>query len=329
MIRDFIEILKGHNYWQESRWNATDKIYDFETGSRIEFFSADQSEKLRGARRDRLFINECNNIPFNAFEELEVRTKEFVYLDFNPTNEFWVFTDILGKRNDYEYITLTYKDNEALDQEIIKSIEQRKDNLNWWKVYGLGELGMIESRIYKDWQIIDDIPHEARLERRGMDFGYSNDPTAIVDIYKFNNGFILDEIVFQKGLSNKQIADILLNQPGVLTIADSAEPKSIDEIKGYGINIIGAVKGKDSVNQGIQFTQDQKISITKRSLNAIKEYRNYLWMTDSSGKIINTPDAGFNHCMDAIRYGLDSYKSQEDIVYEQSGGLKPFIPGIG
>lgn len=172
----------------------------------------------------------------------------------------------------------------------------------------LGEPYSLERKIYKDWQTVDDIPHEARLERYGLDFGYSNDPTAIIAIYRYNGGFILDEITFQKGLSNKQIADILINQPKALVIADSAEPKSIDELKLYGVNVLGALKGRDSVNQGIQYVQDQRISVTKRSINTLKEYRNYLWKTDKDGKIINTPDAGFDHAMDAIRYGLDSYR---------------------
>lgn len=283
-------------------------IYTFETGSQIEFFSSDNGDKLRGARRDRLFINEANNVTKDAFDQLEVRTKEFIYLDWNPTNEFWFYTDVLGKRDDIDFITLTYKDNEALSPEIVGAIEQRKNNKSWWQVYGLGQLGEVEGKIYKDWAIIDEIPHEARLERYGMDFGYSNDPTAIVAIYRYNGGFILNETTFQKGLSNKQIADILLNVAPALVVADSAEPKSIDEIRGYGVNIIPCTKGSGSVNQGIQFVQDQRISVTKQSVNIIKEYRNFLWQTDKNGKVINVPDVGFDHSMDAIRYGLDSYQ---------------------
>ncbi len=171
----------------------------------------------------------------------------------------------------------------------------------------LGEPYNMERKIYKDWQIIDEIPHEARLERYGLDFGYSNDPTAIVAIYKYNGGFIFDEICYQKGLSNKQIADILNNSPKALVVADSAEPKSIDELKLYGVNVLPSLKGQGSVNKGIQFIQDQRISITKRSVNGLKEYRNYLWKVDKEGRIINTPEDIFNHFMDAIRYGLDSY----------------------
>lgn len=305
-IRDFKKIMKTQGYWNRARWNETDKIYTFETGSQMEFFGADDDLKLRGGRRDRGFINEANNISLNAFDEFEVRTREFVFLDWNPTNEFWFYTEILPNRTDVELIILTYKDNEALDVATRDSIEQRKNRKGWWKVYGEGQLGEVEGKIYRDWKIIDEIPHEARLIRYGLDFGYTNDPTAIVAIYLYNNAYIFDEICYQKGLSNKQIADILLNNDKAIVVADSAEPKSIDEIYSYGITIQGAVKGKDSVNYGIQIVQEQKCSMTKRSVNIIREYRNYLWDTDKNGKILNIPEQGFDHSLDAIRYGFST-----------------------
>lgn len=308
-MRDFRNIMQEHGYWRDERWNATDSIYTFETKSKVEFFSADQPDKLRGARRDRCFINEANNVSLDTFDQLEVRTKEFVFIDWNPTNEFWFYTDVKGTRDDVDHITLTYRDNEALSPEIISSIEARKGRKGWWQVYGLGQLGEVEGKIYKGWNIIDDIPFEARLERRGIDFGYSNDPTAIVDVYYYNGGYIIDEVEYAKGLSNKQIADILkASENSVLAIADSAEPKSIDEIRLYGVSILPAKKGPGSVNQGIQYVQDQRVSVTKRSLNVIREYRNYLWDTDKDGRIINVPEGGFDHTMDAVRYALASIK---------------------
>lgn len=317
-MRDFKNIMQGHHYWKDSCWNATDSIYTFETGSQIEFFSTDNGDKLRGARRDRLFINEANNVTFEAFEQLEVRTKEFVFLDWNPSNEFWFYEEVLGKRDDVEHIILTYKDNEALDHNIVAALEQRKSRVNWWKVYGEGQLGEVEGKIYRDWNIVDDIPHEARLERYGLDFGYSNDPTALVALYYYNGGYILDELTFQKGLSNKQIADLIANQPKkALTIADSAEPKSIDEIRSYGVSIQPTNKGKDSVVHGIQVVQDQQISVTKRSVNIIKEYRNYLWETDKDGRILNEPEHTWSHSMDAIRYAITSLvpiKRRQEII---------------
>lgn len=318
-MRDFKNIMIEHKYWIDNQWNATDSTYTFETGSKIEFFSADQPDKLRGARRDRAFINEANNISLDAFDQIEVRTKEFIFLDWNPTNEFWFYTDVLGKREDVEHITLTYKDNEALSQEIVQAIESRRGRVGWWKVYGEGQLGDVETKIYRDWAIIDEIPHEARLERYGLDFGYSGDPCAIVAVYKYNGGYIFDEILYQKGYSNKLIADVLNNQEKkALTVADSAEPKSIDELALYGINIMAANKGADSIRYGINLVQDQRISVTKRSLNIIREYRNYLWKTDKNGKIVpGVPEGGFDHTMDALRYammslGIDSGLSELD-----------------
>ena len=305
-IRDFKNIMQAHGYWKDALWNATDSIYTFETGSQIEFFSTDNGDKLRGARRDRLFINEANNVTFDAFEQLEVRTKEFIICDWNPTNEFWAYTE-LNQRNDTEWLTLTYKDNEALEKTIVESIEQRKSREGWWKVYGLGQLGEVEGKIFTGWQIIEQIPHEARLERYGLDFGYTNDPSALVAVYYYNGGYILDEIVFQKGLSNKQIADTLMNLPKkALVIADSAEPKSIDEIRSYGVNIQPCEKGPGSVSQRIQTAQAEQVSLTKRSVNVIKEYRNYLFVADKNGRITNEPEHLWSHSMDAFMYALSS-----------------------
>ena len=307
-MRDFLAIMQQHGYYQEDKWNRSDFTYNFETGSKIEFFSADQPAKVRGPRRDRLFINEANNIPFETFEQLEIRTNDFVYMDWNPTNEFWFYTDVKGNRSDIDHIILNYKDNEALNPAIIASIEQRKNRKGWWQVYGLGQLGEVEGKIYKDWQIIDEVPHEARLEKFGLDFGYTTDPTAIVAVYRLNQGLILDEVLYQKGLSNKQIADMLSNQDKAVVIADSAEPKSINEIHSFGIPIIPCKKGKDSVRNGIALVQDQRISVTKRSVNIIHEYRNYLWLADKNGKLVspNEPEKGFDHTMDAIRYAINA-----------------------
>jgi phage terminase large subunit len=308
-MRDFLNIMQQHSYYKDAMWNKTDSIYTFETGSRIEFFSVDSPDRVRGPRRDILFMNEANNCPLEAFNQLEVRTKKETWLDWNPTNEFWFYTDVLPTReDDIDFITITYKDNEALDPEIVRSIEARKVNKQWWQVYGLGQLGEVEGKIYRGWTIIDAIPHEARLVRRGMDFGYSNDPTALIDIYYYNGGYIVDERLYRKGLTNKQIADFInnLEEAQTLVIADSAEPKSIAELGMFGVNVLPADKGQGSVNRGIQHVQEQRISITKRSLNTIKEYRNYMWKRDKDDNILNVPEDMFNHSMDAIRYGMES-----------------------
>jgi len=306
VIRDFKNILQSHGYWKESNWNETDKVYTFETGSQIEFFSTDNGDKLRDARRQRLFVNEANNVELEAFEQLEVRTEEFVIIDYNPTIEFLAHTELINKRDDVDFIVLTYKDNEALSKNIVEAIEKRKEKKKWWKVYGEGLIGEVESRIYTGWAIIDDIPHEARLERYGLDFGYSNDPTAIVALYRYNGGFIVDEVMYLKGKSNRQIADVFLNLSQTLVIADSAEPKSIDELKSYGIEVMPANKGPGSINHGIQIVQDQRMSVTKNSVNLIREYRNYVWAMDKNGRIINEPERGDDHLMDALRYAMES-----------------------
>lgn len=305
-LRDFKNIMQDHKYWKDSNWNGTDMIYTFETGSQLEFFSTDNGDKLRGARRDRCFMNEANNCTLDAFDQLEVRTKEFIILDWNPTNEFWVYTDIIPFREDHELIIITYKDNEGLSQEIIDSIEARRNRTNWWKVYGEGQLGEVDGKIYKDWIELDEIPHEARRIGRGLDFGYSNDPSACTDIYEYNGGYILDEYFYRKGMSNKEIAD-LLKVDDIFTVADSAEPKSIDEIKMHGVTIVPSEKGQGSVNQGIALLQDQRVWVTKRSLNVWREYRNYLWERDRDGKILNKAEHGFNHALDGIRYFLQRH----------------------
>jgi phage terminase large subunit len=307
-LKDFLLIMKGLNIFEDKRWNSTNFVYNFPNGSKIEFFSVDQADKVRGARRDRLFINEANNVTFDAFEQLEVRTKEFIFIDYNPTIEFWVMTE-LEQRNDVEKIILTYKDNEALSPEIIASIEQRKNRKGWWKVYGEGQLGEIEGLIYKDWRVIDEIPHEARLERRWLDFGYTNDPSAIGEVYYYNGGWILNELLYRNGMSNKQLADFLnaLDKPQTTIVADSAEPKSIDEIRSYGLVVVPCQKGKDSVVAGIQLVQDQPISVTRNSYNILKEQRNYMWWVDKNGKTLNQEDPGCaNHHMSGIRYALET-----------------------
>lgn len=336
-IKDFTAIMTDRGYWRDALWNKTMRTYTFETGTVLKFKSVDKLGKAHGPRRHGLFLNEANNIPYEIYDQLEVRTSEVVWLDWNPSTEFWYYTEVKD-RVDHDFITLTYLDAlEALPKEIVESIESKKDRKNWWQVYGLGQLGEAEGKIYRDWRIIDEIPHEARLERRGLDFGYSVDPTVLIDVYYLNGGFILDERLYQKGLSNRSIADFILNLDGpqTLVVADSAEPKSIDELKEYGVNVIGATKGQGSVFQGIQFVQDQRISVTKRSLKTIKAYRNYLFRKDKVGKVMNEPDDAvheWSNPMDAIRYALSSWRKEEpESAYNeaaskfvQGGSDKPF-----
>lgn len=305
-IRDFLKIMDLTGMYRDSQFNKTSPTYKFSNGSFIEFFSADMPDKLRGARRDVLFINECNNVTFEAYQQLAIRTRNFIYLDFNPTNEFWVDTE-LQSDPDAEMITLTYRDNEALEPSIVKEIEKARDKskistfwANWWNVYGLGLQGVIDGIVYPDWKIIDAIPPESRLLGIGLDFGFTNDPTAAMELYKYNDEYIFNEILYKKGLHNNEIFNLLKGKG--LILADSAEPKTISELQRYGLNILGAEKGQGSVMYGVQLLQSHKIKITKSSTNAIREIRNYSFDKDRQGNNINKPIDAFNHCLDACRY---------------------------
>jgi phage terminase large subunit len=303
-VKDFLKIMDWTGNFNHNNFNKSNLTYKFSNGSYIEFFSADMPDKLRGARRDVLFINECNNVSFESYQQLSIRTKNFIYLDYNPTNEFWVHTELL---DDADFIILTYKDNEALDPAIIKEIEKARDKAktsmywhNWWRVYGLGELGMLEGVVFNNWKTIDTIPNEAKLIGYGLDFGFTNDPTAIIEIYNYNGQRIVNEIVYQTGLVNNEISKKL--QKNVIAYADSSEPKSIEEIRRTGQLIKGVTKGQDSVNFGIQIMQSQSYLVTSQSTNLIKELRAYCWDRDKTGKQMNKPIDNFNHTIDALRY---------------------------
>ena len=307
-IKDFQKIMILCDLYKDSQFNKSDLKYRFKNGSYIEFFSVDQPDKLRGARRDILFVNECNNIDFESYQQLSVRTKKFIYLDYNPTNEFWVHTELMNDI-DTDFVVLTYKDNEALDVAIVKEIEKAREKAktssyweNWWKVYGLGQLGSLEGVIFNNWQIIDNIPTEATLLGFGLDFGFSNDPSSLIAVFQWNDKIICDERIYATGLLNTDIIR-LMNQDKRLPIwADSAEPKSIEEIRRSGFNIKSVEKGKDSIVYGISVLQDKDILVTKSSVNLIKELRSYSWDTDKSGKKLNKPIDDFNHAIDALRY---------------------------
>ena len=306
-IREFKNILITHQRWNDTRWNESKHIYTFETGSAIQFQSYDKMGKAHGPRRDVLFINECNWLPWDVVDQLIVRTREVVWLDWNPVTEFWYYTELQGKRNDIDFLKLTYLDNEGLSDSELKEIESRRNNSRWWRVYGEGELGEAEGRIFTGWQIIDEIPHEARLEGYGLDFGYDPDPAVIVAVYYYNGGYILDELLYARQIDNPTLAKMFKNLPQGLVIADSAEPKSIKEISSFGINIIGAEKGNESVRYGVKTLQAQRISVTQRSINLLKEYRNFYQATDrkTNLQIIGQYD-GIRHALDAARYKLCS-----------------------
>jgi phage terminase large subunit len=308
-IKDFLKLMMWTNRMNETNWNKTLLTYTFANGSYIEFFSADQENKIRGARRDVLYINECNNLHFETYHQLSIRTNKEIWLDYNPSAEFWAHTELMNEP-DSDFIIITYKDNEALNEAIINEIEKAKEKgktsnywENWYKVYGLGQLGSVQGTIFSNWQQIDTIPNDARLLGIGLDFGYSVDPTACIGIYKYNDSFILHELIYQKELSNKNIFDLIKSEP-TMVICDSAEPKSIAELQSYGLKCMGALKGKDSILHGIQLIQQQNLLVTKHSTNLIKELRSYVWATDRNNKPTGEPIEIHNHLMDAMRYGF-------------------------
>ena len=305
-LKDFLRIMKDTGRYFEDRFNKSLLKYEFANGSFIEFFSADDSSKLRGARRDVLYINECNNITFESYNELAIRTKKAVYLDFNPANEFWVHTE-LKDEPDSDFLILTYKDNEALDKSIVEQIEKNKAKAetssywrNWWLVYGEGQIGSLEGVVFSNWKTIDTLPKEARLIGIGLDFGYTNDPTSIIEVYTYNGQRIVNELCYRTGMLNSDIAKIL--PKNVPVYADSAEPKSIEEIRRHGIQIKGVTKGNDSIKYGIDVMQRQDYLVTSTSTNLIKELRSYTWDKDKQGTTLNKPIDYYNHGIDALRY---------------------------
>ena len=310
-LKDFLGILKGLNRYKDNQFNKSTLKYIFTNGSYIEFFSTDQPDKLRGARRTDLYINECNNVPFDAYTQLAVRTSGNIWLDYNPSNLFWVDKELIGKE-DTDYITLTYKDNDALPESIVKEIEKAREKAktstywaNWWRVYGLGETGSLEGVCIPDWKEIDTIPEESRLLAYGMDFGYSVDPTTLIALYKWNDAYIYDEVLYKKGMLNRDISRFL-SQLDIKEniVADSAEPKSIAELQGYGHSVYGVSKGRDSVVYGLNLINQNEIYVTARSKNLKRELAGYVWAKDKEGNQLQKPSGEHPDCIDAARYVL-------------------------
>lgn len=311
VIRDFEEEIDKHNYRGSISINKTKKTYQH--GERIvEFLGADDEQKLRGTKRNILYCNEANELAFNnEFFQLLIRTEDKVFIDFNPDDEnIWINTELEQKRmfdkGDVEVIVSTYKDNTFLNQSLIEEIEYMKGNdPEFWNIYGLGLYGKISGLIYPEPTIISEMPKEATLIGYGMDFGFTNDPTTVIKVCKQNGELFFEELIYDTRLTNQMIA-IRLRELQVDTraiiIADSAEPKSIEEIYNERFNIKPALKGKDSINNGIDILKRYKWNITANSVNLIKERRSYRWATDKDNHNINIPVDRNNHALDAIRY---------------------------
>ena len=324
-MKDFKKIMFETGRWFEDRWNATDFKYTFANGSQIEFFSADNDAKLRGARRDWLYMNESNNMTFHAYTELASRTKKGVYLDWNPTNPFW-FHDELINDSDVDFLIINYTDNEACPESALNFILKAKEKAekgssfwtNWFRVYGLGEIGSLDGVVFNNWQQCDSIPKEAEFIAYGIDWGFTNDPTALIEAYRHDGIIYVNELLYQTKLTNSEIV-MRLKQYGVHSgqciVADSAEPKSIQEISNAGFYMEAARKGPDSIKASIDRLQQHDLRVTKNSLNLVKELRQYRWAKDREGRSLNAPEDIMNHAIDALRYiGLNKLSQ-----YENSG----------
>ena len=312
-IRDFEKILQDEGIISgalrdDPRWNATDHFFQFAQGTIIEFFSADSPGKVHGPSRDILFINEGQNIRWETANQLMIRTREFVIVDYNPTHEFWAHTELATDPR-FKQIISTYKDNRFLTPAQVEDIERGKKNANWWRVYGLGLTGQLEGVIYQ-FEQIDRMPDNAGLVRiGGLDYGFTNSKTAGVDILADvrRKRLYLDEMFYGGGMHNFDIIAALnahgFPKKGPRLYADCAEPKANSEIKLAGFNVWPSDKGKEITYQ-ISFIQGWEIYVTKTSTNIIHEFRNYLWDTDRDGNRLNHPIKEFDHAMDAFRYGV-------------------------
>ena len=310
VIRISKDLLKRVGLFSESEFNISSGRYSFANGSIIEFFSADRIEKALGARRDWLFGNEINSLKFDVWDEL-ARRSENIIGDFNPTSQFWL-EKFLNFYGDHELIKTNYLDNPFLPETERERIVKRAGmDDNFRRIHIDCEYGIFEGLIFTDWQQVDEFP-EGLKELYGLDFGYTNDPSALIKIGTKESRLYVDEVFYEHGLTNQAIRNKLWAlKPGhTEIIADSSEPKSIDEIfnnklDGLGtFNIKPAIKGPDSILFGINRIKEFKLFVTKRSINLIRELRNYSWSADKNGNLLNKPIDEHNHSIDAIRYAI-------------------------
>lgn len=308
VIRDFHSMMGGA--WNADKWNATDLVYSFDNGSQIEFFSADNEGKVHGSARDVLFINECYFVDWEIYRQLEVRTRALIFLDYNPRSRFWVDDNILGKP-DVALIHSTYKDNPFLTDRQRQAIEAYKDDENWWRVYGLGEIGSVEGLIYTRWATVPEMPSTFKREFYCIDFGFTNDPTSILRVRLSGGELWVEELAYRTAMLNGDIVNVLQQnhvQRNAQIVCDSAEKKSIAEINNIGgFRAVACVKGNGSVVSGITMVQAYQINVTKNSLGIIDELRNYSWKRDANGNYINIPIDRYNHSLDALRYGVTTF----------------------
>jgi phage terminase large subunit len=310
-MRDFISILKEYDIYREEYHNKSNSEY-YLNGNLIEFISVDQPQKIRGRKRDLLFINEANELEFEDWQQLIFRTTDKIIIDYNPSDEYhWIYDRVLN-RDDVEFYRTTYLDNPFLDSSIVAEIERlRETDEQYWQVYGLGLKGVSKSVIFTH-NVVEKVPDDAKFISFGLDYGYTNDPTALVGIWIKDYDLYIKEYLYQSMMTghdiHKKFKDIGIARE--LIWGDSAEPRLNDELKRMGWNVRASIKGRDSVNAGIDLLKRYKINITKDSTNAIQEFRNYKWLEDKSGNLTNKPEDRNNHIIDAVRYGTYSIISK-------------------
>lgn len=311
VIRDFEEELNKHRIFDLVQHNKTKKTYKYQDRL-VEFIGADDEQKLRGAKRNILYCNEGNELEYKTeFFQLLMRTEDKVIIDFNPDDEnIWINTELEQKRyfdkNDVEIIVSTYKDNTFLPSSLISEIEYlQQTDPEFWKIYGLGEYGKVFGLIFENYNIVDSIPQDAKFIAYGQDFGFTNDPSALVGVWMQNGELWVKELIYQRGLTNQDLAskykELGIHQ-GQYIVADSAEPKSIQELINLQFSVYPAEKGADSIKNSIDILKRYKLNITNDSTNLIKELRTYKWMLDKTGNSINKPIDYNNHAIDALRY---------------------------
>ena len=306
-MRDFFKILQAEGLYSVARHNKSDNTYRL-NGTSFEFFSADKDDKLRGARRDYLYVNEANNITYEAWSELFIRTRNWGVVDFNPVAEFWAHTELLAHpkesfRKAIGFVQLNYTDNEALDKNTIESIESRKHDPDWWTVYGLGNVGTPSGCIFPPsvWSI-KDLPENARYVCSGMDFGESN-PTTLIDLYQYDGIDYYDEIHYEAGFRIEKLQSVIRSgEVRRMVVADPSHETVIKQLAQNGVQIMGVKKFRGSVDGGIALMKGKPFVVTKRSLNLIKELRNYVYERTKSGIMLDTPRKYLDHAIDAARY---------------------------
>ena len=310
VLRDFINILREHNLYNEDNHNKSSSEYNL-FGNLIEFISLDQPVKVRGRKRHLLFINEANELFWEDWQQLLFRTSDKIILDYNPSEEYhWIYDKIIP-REDANFLKTTYKDNPFLEQSLIDEIERLKyTDEQYWQIYGLGEKGISKATIF-DYVECNQVPFEAEVVSFGMDFGFTNDPTALVKVSKLDNNLYIEELLYRTMMTTGDIHNFLKGKVNREPIyADSSEPRIIEELRRMGWSIRASLKGRDSVNAGIDLLKRFKIHIHKDSTNAIQEFRNYKWSEDKTGKLTNKPEDKNNHIADAVRYATYSILSK-------------------